>query len=409
MQGKRWAGMIALVLCAVAGGISYYLFARGIELAKSGTLDSDFCSAVFDASCDATLLSGYSRFLGLSVAAWGAIYYGVIAVLILLGFVLRDLLHRQALSAALALNIFGLVFSGYLSWLMLSGQVSRCPLCFVTHVLNVALFPMLLWFRGKGLKSIFEDIAAGFAKVFSPRARMTVEDTARTLAFALVSLIAVVGFQWFVLQSRPASGRTAALPDEIIANIMQAYMDEQVVEIPVAPGDPRLGSPDAPLQLVVFSDFECPSCKANERRLERLVASFGDRISIVYKNAPLSSDCNPGVLTNPHPHACNAAYAGIAAHLQGRFVPFHNALFHLPGAPTPQAIENTAISLGLDVARLKADMGSQQVRDRLKQDVDLAARLKIVLTPSMFLNGRQINSALAIHLGTLCNELLKNR
>jgi protein-disulfide isomerase len=95
--------------------------------------------------------------------------------------------------------------------------------------------------------------------------------------------------------------------------------------------------------------------------------------------------------------------------LQGQFVPFHDALFHLPGAPTPQAIESTAAGLGLDVARLRRDMESQAVRDRLKQDVELAARLKIVLTPSMFLNGRQINSALAIHLGTLCNELLKSR
>ncbi len=408
MQERRWAGLPAIVLCAIAAGISYYLFARGVKLERNIEQGSDFCSAVFQASCDATLLSDYSKLFGVSFAAWGAAYYVTLLVLVLLSISLRGLMHRQLLTAAIVVNLGGIVVSGYLSWLLLSAKVAFCPLCFLTHVLNLLLLPTLLLFRGGGPGSVAADVASGLNFVFATRSKTTIENTARALAIVASLLVGVVVFEWFMLRS--GSGvQSAAAPQQIIDNIMQTYMDEGVVEIAIGPDDPRMGPANAPLQLVVFGDFECPSCKANERRLERLMAALGDQLSIVFKHAPLSSECNPNVAANPHAYACGAALAGIAANMQGKFGPFHNAVYHLPGAPTPSAIEEVAQQLGLDVERLKRDMESDAAKEKLKQDVELAGKLKVILTPSMFLNGRALNNATAMHLGIIAQELLAGR
>jgi protein-disulfide isomerase len=320
---------------------------------------------------------------------------------------LRDLMHRQVLTAAIVLNAGGLVVSGYLSWLLLSGKVAFCPLCFLTHLLNLGLLPTLMLFRGGGVQSVFADIRAGIEIASGSRPRASTENTARGLALVAALLIGIAATEWFMLRSRPAGAQGSLTEGQLIDNLMQAYFDQDVVEIPVGPDDPREGPADAPLQLVVFSDFECPSCKSNARMLERMTEFFGERLSIVYKHYPLSIECNPNIATNPHKYACGAAYAGIAAHRQGKFVPFHHLLYSVRGAPAPGVVEQVARQVGIDVGRLKQDMQSQAVREMLDKDIQLAADLKILSTPSMFLNGRQLTSATAPHAGLIADQLLQ--
>ncbi len=411
MQERRWAGMPALVLCAVAFGVSYYLFSRGVKLANSTAAGADFCSTVFQTSCDGTLLSEYSNFLGMSFAAWGAVYYLALFVLVLFSGLLRHIMHRQALSAAILLNLGGLVISGYLTWLLLSNKVPFCPLCFFTHVLNLLLFPTLLLFRGGTLGSVFGDAAKGIDFVFAGRAQSSPENAARALALLCTVLVGLVGYEWFALRAAP---QTAIAPitsvpvteGTLLQNLMAAYFDADPVDIPAGPSDPREGPADAPLQLVVFSDFECPSCKSNANLLARLVQAFGDKISIVYKNYPLSSECNPNIPSNPHPNACNAALGGIAAHMQGKFVPYHHLVYGAPGAPTAQYVEQSAQRIGLDMGKWNADKISEAARAALQADIDLAAKLRVTGTPALYLNGRFLASPISPHVGVIAQQLL---
>ena len=82
-------------------------------------------------------------------------------------------------------------------------------------------------------------------------------------------------------------------------------------------GAPVRGKADAPVTLVVFSDFECPWCSKLEPILAELLSQNQDKLRIVFKHLPLPM----------HPQAEPAALAAIAAQKQGKFWEMHDALF----------------------------------------------------------------------------------
>lgn len=69
----------------------------------------------------------------------------------------------------------------------------------------------------------------------------------------------------------------------------------------------RLGPVDAPLKLVVFSSFQCPSCRELAKEFPYLTRHFGAELTIVFKHYPLSTACNPVTRRDHHPRACQAA------------------------------------------------------------------------------------------------------
>lgn len=418
MQSKRWWGRAVALLIAAGLIVSLYLYVRGNKLAETGVMDaagSDVCSTVFQTSCDGTLQSEYSRLFGLSLGGWGVVYFATLGALLIAGSMLRAGFMPAALSVALAANLVGLAVSGYLAWLFVSNAVPLCPLCLVTHALNLALFVSLMLYRRGAPTGFLKDIGAGLGWIFAPGHRSTPEHTLRAVTFTAVALFAVATWLGLALNSRPAQAApapiltTAAAPqtaaerttEQIYQNILQAYLDQEAVDIPVGSSDPRLGPADAPAQLVYFSDFECPSCKANAKVIMRLAQVYRGRISIVAKNYPLSSTCNAAITANPHKNACVAAYASVAAHMQGKYWPFHELVYSLKGAPTPPALLECARAAGLDLARFQADMDSDIAKTKVAEDIKVAIDLKVIQTPTMYLNGRLITPATSPHLPVL--------
>ncbi len=422
MQSRKWAGAASVLLIAAGLGISLYLFARGNQLTQ-GPAVSDFCNAVFDTSCDATLTSEYGHALGLSVAGWGVVYFAALAALVLGGIALRSVLLRAALAGALLLNLAGLVVSGYLAWLIVSGKVPVCPLCLVTHATNVLLFGALLLYRGESPTGFLKDTGAGLAYIFAPGQQSSPEQTTRLVAFVAAGLFVVATYQGLALRDQPPPAApvlspVAATPEaastsrnnaeQAVRNIIQSYMDQDVIEIPVEADDPRLGPANAPAQLVVFSDFECPSCKAKSKLLLRLAETYGDRISIVEKNYPISSACNSAIVSNPHKFACNAAYAAVAAQMQGKYWPYHDLIYRLKNAPTLDALIQTARVAGLDLAKFSADMDSDAAKAKVKRDIDLGIKLKVIQTPTIYLNGRLLTAETSPQLPLLLNTIFES-
>ncbi len=86
--------------------------------------------------------------------------------------------------------------------------------------------------------------------------------------------------------------------------------------------DHIIGSPDAPLVLVEYGDFECPYCGRAAPVVEELVTRFGDELAVVFRHLPL---------VDVHEHAEMAAEAAEAAAAQGRFWEMHDALFAAQG------------------------------------------------------------------------------
>lgn len=78
------------------------------------------------------------------------------------------------------------------------------------------------------------------------------------------------------------------------------------------------GNPDAKVVVHVYSDFQCPACKAQEPAIQYAVQKYGDRVKFVWKDFPLMSI---------HPNARNAANAAWCADEQGKYWEFHSLLF----------------------------------------------------------------------------------
>jgi len=166
-------------------------------------------------------------------------------------------------------------------------------------------------------------------------------------------------------------------------------------QIPVN-GSPTLGPEDAPVNITVFTDFECPYCKKIEPLIAEVQKKNSDAAKIVFKNMPLSF----------HQFADPAHRAAIAAGMQGKFWEFHDALFAAEKLSN-QVIENIAKGLDLNMDKWKKDMQSQQVRQRISADIQQAKEAGVTGTPTIFINGRLLKNRSMQGFQDMINEELK--
>lgn len=149
-------------------------------------------------------------------------------------------------------------------------------------------------------------------------------------------------------------------------------------------GSPVKGKPDAPVNIVVFSDFQCPFCSRIEPLLAQVLQRNPDTVNMVFKHMPLGM----------HQLAEPAAKAAIAAQEQGKFWEMHDALFAAAsgGGLSADSIEKAAKDIGLDMEKFRADRDGQAVQERLSKDMSAARMAEVNGTPTLFVNGRRINA-----------------
>lgn len=85
-------------------------------------------------------------------------------------------------------------------------------------------------------------------------------------------------------------------------------------------GGQSAGPADAKIQLVEFSDFECPFCIRAYTTVKQILNEYKGQVRITYKQFPL---------TQLHPNAQKAAEASLCAADQGKFWEFHDKMFEI--------------------------------------------------------------------------------
>jgi protein-disulfide isomerase len=148
-------------------------------------------------------------------------------------------------------------------------------------------------------------------------------------------------------------------------------------------GSPFLGKENAPVAIVVFSDFQCPFCSRVHPLLEEVMKRNPETVKVVFMHMPL----------NMHQQAEPAARAAIAAQEQGKFWQMHDALFAAASKGLSDAdIEKTALSIELDMEKFKVAWNSPATKDKLAKDMSAARLAEVNGTPTIFVNGRRVNS-----------------
>lgn len=156
-------------------------------------------------------------------------------------------------------------------------------------------------------------------------------------------------------------------------------------------GDHYKGSPDAPVQIIEYGDFQCSACAGINSRIDKLIEAMDGKMSIIYRDYLLSY----------HQNATAAASAAEAAGLQGYWRAYGDNLFANQSAWESasskergelfvQYFETVTDGKG-DVDQFKEDMKSDRVKKKINFDIGIGKIVDISETPSFYLNGEKIN------------------
>jgi protein-disulfide isomerase len=153
--------------------------------------------------------------------------------------------------------------------------------------------------------------------------------------------------------------------------------------VAIADVDPSRGFASAPIQLVEFSDFECPYCRQLEPVLTRLRDKYGDRLRLVWKDFPLPI----------HSQARGAAEAARCAGDEGRFWEYHDLLFANQQSLAPDDLKRHAATMKLDPGQFAACLERGRHRAEVAADLEEGTRQGLQATPTVFINGRAVIGA----------------
>lgn len=171
------------------------------------------------------------------------------------------------------------------------------------------------------------------------------------------------------------------------------------LHVPVGARDHTEGTPDAPLTLIEYGDYQCSHCARVYPAVKALQKRFGPELRFVFRNMPLA---------RTHPEAQLAAEAAEAAGAQGRFWEMHDALYENQHSLGPELIRGLARKLGLDMRRFEEDLAEHRFHRRVREDFMGGVRSGVNGTPTFFINGERYDGRVDEEaLGSALEERLR--
>lgn len=172
------------------------------------------------------------------------------------------------------------------------------------------------------------------------------------------------------------------------------YSPTEVVE-----GDHIRGDANTPVTITVYADFQCPACATENELMSRSWPSINDKAHLVFRHYPI---------TDTHPHAWTASLFAEAAARQGRFWEMHDYMFFNQALwatlPNPaEEFEGYALELDLDMDQLRADMESDSVIQKVRNDQRGGTQSGVRSTPTVFINGDLVSVSTVTRLVDLVN------
>lgn len=150
---------------------------------------------------------------------------------------------------------------------------------------------------------------------------------------------------------------------------------------------PSRGGQNPPIDIIEFSDLECPHCKVAQPVLEKLYADF-PQLRFTFQQFPLPASM--------HPWALKAAlYADCAGQMnKDAFWKYVDAIFENQGgialATADDKLKELATANGYDAQKIFACAASPETDARIKKSQALGATLEVNETPTVFINGRRV-------------------
>lgn len=191
-------------------------------------------------------------------------------------------------------------------------------------------------------------------------------ETKNLIKWLIIALVVITGFLAIMFAGNSAGGDIPKISDN----------------------DWTEGNPAATLELIEYSDFECPACAGKAVWVRKIVDEFLNHIRFAYRHFPLKTIHDKAVL---------AARAAEAAGIQGKFWEMHDMLFERQSQWSEQSIssfesilDRYAVELGLNADKFNEDLDSGAVKKAVEEDSDSAMKAGLNSTPTFILNGEII-------------------
>jgi protein-disulfide isomerase len=145
------------------------------------------------------------------------------------------------------------------------------------------------------------------------------------------------------------------------------------------------------VQIVEFSDLQCPACKAAAPIREQVRAQFPGQIEFIYRHYPL---------TQIHQNAMLAAQAAEAAGKFEKFWEYHDVLFEkqsewetLSNDQAKEKFIEYAVNLKMEKDPFTKELDSDTVKSAVQSDINLGDEIKVTATPTFFVDGKKVSAS----------------
>jgi protein-disulfide isomerase len=159
-------------------------------------------------------------------------------------------------------------------------------------------------------------------------------------------------------------------------------------------GDHVRGKRDSKVLVVEYADLQCPGCATMMPEMDTIYKKYKNKVAFVYRHYPIAS----------HQNARSAAIAVEAAGAQGYYWEMLSAMFENRyswiSITSESKLKDAYVSVFKkatnskgDVAQFKKDLAKDSFTKKVDSDKSLGQKDKVSATPTIIVNGEQINAA----------------
>ncbi len=151
------------------------------------------------------------------------------------------------------------------------------------------------------------------------------------------------------------------------------------------------GNLDAPIQIIEYSDFQCPFCKKAAATMNQIIQEYGNNVVLLFKHLPLPM----------HNLAKNMSIAAECAAQQNKdaFWKFHDTFFSENFSVTDEVALNNAVKqiakeANLNISSFTDCYTNNKTADIVEKHYNEAMSIGINSTPTFIINGEKVAGAL---------------
>lgn len=363
--------IIVFVLAALMIGFSAYLTQHYFDVKfPNGLTSGSLCNINSFFNCDKTTLSPLGAPFNVPISIYGMI----IGFLVGMGLVAKNEEYEKTVYFTLIVNAVGCAVLFLYSLIALGGL---CPFCTLYYIVSWAA---LFFFYKK-------------SETYKPNLGFLA-------SFALVFLAS--GF----LMRNNISNRIAENEknsSSIANDLIKQFYSLPNLGQPNYPSIYKLNSSNtAAIKMVIFSDFECPACKALSEQVPLIISKYGNNVDIAYYFYPLDNSCNPSMQRPLHQYACNAAYAAVCMP-SADFFQVHEHIFK-----NQDKMEAGFVDEYIKQNKLDACVKNPETKDKVAKLIAAATPFNVQSTPTFLVNGVKIEGVLPFdQLSMIFDEIIK--